>query len=392
MSEIVVFVGPSLAAGRAAQLLPEAEIRPPIRRDELRAARRRGGRVLVILDGVFAHSLAVSPREIVEVMRSGAVVVGASSMGAIRAAECAPAGMLGIGEVYDGFWDGSLDSDDEVAVVTDPEDGDRPLSVPLVAVRAGLRHARATALLGEADCDLVWSAASGLHFSQRTWGSILKRAGLADPALRRALEACPDPKREDAVAALRFVADNSARLLADSSPGGPRIRFGSEERYSGHDPLLGRSPAEARRELLRWLVGSGRLQRYVWALVAGEAELATAAGAKPAERPVRLREALARVLARLLEDPDLLAERVWLELEFLEELDAELLFLHAVRTAADAATDGESLVWARERVAIAQGYRDWTALSDDVVDGAVYGALPKPWVDEAVLLLAAARH
>jgi hypothetical protein len=111
---------------------------PPIRRGDLYRDRLLGFRVFVILDGVFGQELAVSPREAIDVARDGAVVVGACSMGAIRAAECWPAGVEGVGAVYRLFRRGALTSDAEVAVAFSPEPPYRPVSVPLVNVRYAL--------------------------------------------------------------------------------------------------------------------------------------------------------------------------------------------------------------------------------------------------------------
>jgi len=68
----------------------------------------------VIIDGVFHQEPAVPPREILDVLEDGAVIVGASSMGALRAAECWPAGMRGVGTIYRLYRRGALKSDDEV--------------------------------------------------------------------------------------------------------------------------------------------------------------------------------------------------------------------------------------------------------------------------------------
>jgi hypothetical protein len=390
MSDTVVFVGPSLDAETAAGLLPGAEIRPPIRRGDLRQARAEGARIAVVVDGVFAHTLAVAPREIVQVLRTGAAVVGASSMGAIRAAECAPAGMIGIGQVYEGYRAGRLLDDDEVAVVTDPDSGHRAVSVPLVTVRTAVSAAIAAGSLGDADADSIVAAAAGLHFSERTWRRIALEAGVDDPSLVTQLRESPDPKRQDAIAALEFVHTNRDSLLPETVPPPLGLAFPDDERYSGHDPLLGESRRNLQVELLRWLTGSGRLQRYVWALVAGEPEFLQVSHTRDDERPGALREGLAVVLARLLRDPDRLAARLWAELEFIEQLEAEIVFLHAVKSAQHGAVSREGMIWARERVAIAQGYRDWRSLQADVQGGAVYGAIPLVWVEDAVDMIAAA--
>lgn len=59
--------------------------------------------VIVILDGEFGQSRSVSPKEILGVLDGGKTVVGAASMGALRASELDRYGMIGVGWVYDYF-------------------------------------------------------------------------------------------------------------------------------------------------------------------------------------------------------------------------------------------------------------------------------------------------
>src|SRR5688572_32760283 len=52
--------------------------------------------------------------------RSGVRVFGAASMGALRAAELQPFGMIGVGQVFQAYRRGHLTDDDEVAVAHGP--------------------------------------------------------------------------------------------------------------------------------------------------------------------------------------------------------------------------------------------------------------------------------
>jgi hypothetical protein len=118
--ELLVFVGPSLPAAEARQLAPRAQIRPPIAVGELLelalgpVARRPG--CVVILDGYLERMAAVWHKEILVALERGIAVWGGASMGALRAAELAPWGMIGAGEIYEAFARGELSADDEVAV------------------------------------------------------------------------------------------------------------------------------------------------------------------------------------------------------------------------------------------------------------------------------------
>src|SRR6185295_16313141 len=144
-------------------------------------------------------------------------------------------------------------------------------------------------------------------------------------------------------------------------------------------------------ELLTWLFGSGRYQRYVWPLVAGEVELQELPP-DAESRALALRDALAAALARLLTDGAGLALRLWHELEFLDELDSELMQWHAVRQAAALTSPPDAtLARIREETAIAHGVRDWKMLEECVEEGGLFGAIPLHWITEACSLAAAAR-
>ena len=99
-------------------------------------------RRIVLIDGLFHGVPAVWQREIVAAMDDGIEVLGASSMGALRAAELAHYGMVGHGTIFGWYRDGVIDGDDEVALLHgDAADGFLPLSEPLVNLRATLARA-----------------------------------------------------------------------------------------------------------------------------------------------------------------------------------------------------------------------------------------------------------
>jgi hypothetical protein len=205
MPGCIVFLGPSCDLETARALLPDAEFRPPAARGDIARAAADGARVIVLIDGVFLQDCAVGHREVLGVLTSGVTVIGASSMGALRAAELDTFGMVGIGEVYRRYRAGELESDDEVALVYDPESG-YALSEPLVNIRATLEAAVADGALAPADAGAVLEAAQALYFPERTWPAILRRAAVPD-AVREALarRAPVDLKRADAVAALEYA-------------------------------------------------------------------------------------------------------------------------------------------------------------------------------------------
>src|SRR5512138_561977 len=129
----VVYLGPSLPLEKARAIL-DADYRPPIRRGDLRKALKDGAGIVGIIDGAFFTKSPVSHKEILAVLKKGVVVVGGSSMGALRASETDSFGMVGVGRIYECYKDGRLVADDEVAVTYNPVTGDQ-MSEPLVNVR-----------------------------------------------------------------------------------------------------------------------------------------------------------------------------------------------------------------------------------------------------------------
>ena len=261
----VVYAGPSIAPGEIQQYLPGAQLMPPVSRGNLYRDRSLGFSVFVILDGVFSQQLAIPPREVLDVLADGACVLGASSMGAIRAAECWPAGMRGVGSIYRLYRRGSLESDDEVALTFIEDGGYRIASVPLVNIRFSVsRHLRRGRLAPDQARRIV-EAAHNTHYPDRNWRELLQQADIddSDGALQRSLAAC-DLKQLDAVRALR----RTARLLRDE-PGLSQAPVGgtglalpdSESREKGHDALAGFDQHILKTQLWQWLLASGRYRQ-----------------------------------------------------------------------------------------------------------------------------------
>lgn len=209
MQDAVVFLGPSLDRREAEAILP-ADYRPPAARGDLTRAVREGARVIGLIDGVFFQESSVGHREILAALSAGVRVVGASSMGALRAAELHTLGMEGVGEVYRMYRDGILISDDEVALAFDPETY-IALSEPLVNIRATLDRAEAGGILEYADSEALLTAALSLYYPDRTYPRIVREAQAAvDPRTlsrfsRWVETSAVDLKKADAILALERI-------------------------------------------------------------------------------------------------------------------------------------------------------------------------------------------
>jgi len=209
--EVVVFLGPSCDHATARKVL-DADYRPPAKRGDITRAAEDGARIIGLIDGVFFQDCAVAHREVLAVLRAGVRVVGASSMGALRAAELDSLGMEGVGEIYRAYREGRLVADDEVALLFDPEMF-VPLSEPLVNIRATLQEALASGVIGADAARALLEAARALYFPDRAYDAIIEAAeGKADPEdlarfLAFAGEHAVDQKREDALMALEYIRD-----------------------------------------------------------------------------------------------------------------------------------------------------------------------------------------
>jgi hypothetical protein len=211
MQKIIVFLGPSLEQSEAEKIL-SAEYRPPAKRGDLLAAAGHGATVIGLIDGVFHQESAVAHREILAAIKHGIKVIGASSMGALRAAEMDTLGMVGIGRIYRMYKSGELESDDEVALVFDPSSG-LALSEPLINIRFTLELARDTGVIDPAAYDALLASARSLFYPKRTYRAVVSVAGdaieekIRERFLNWVISGACDQKREDAVAALEYIRD-----------------------------------------------------------------------------------------------------------------------------------------------------------------------------------------
>jgi len=208
MRGAVVFLGPSLPHKEARTICPDATFLPPIRRGELTELIGSGISLVCIIDGYFFQDSAVGHREILSLIQNKIRVIGASSMGALRAAELDSLGMEGVGRSYSLYRNGRLISDDEVALIFDPETFS-PLSDPLVNIRCTLRRAREEGVISKEVEDRCIRTATALFYPERTYeriASVLEGTE-RDRLLTYIDESAIDQKRLDAIEALRRVHD-----------------------------------------------------------------------------------------------------------------------------------------------------------------------------------------
>ncbi|AKB49432.1 hypothetical protein MSBRW_0179 [Methanosarcina barkeri str. Wiesmoor] len=210
-SRAVIFTGNSISHEDARKIL-RANYQPPVRRFQLEKFVQKGYKIIGIIDGIFFDRAAVGHREILSALDSGVKVVGGASMGALRASELDTHGMIGVGKVYEWYRDGVIESDDEVAVSTNP-DTFEPISVPLVNIRETLKAALVSGLVSTEEHKGLLEAAIDTYYPDRSYLGLVKegvKKGLIPEEKKKSiLDFCTgnevDVKREDAVLVLETV-------------------------------------------------------------------------------------------------------------------------------------------------------------------------------------------
>ncbi len=212
----LVFLGPSLKRAEAASLIA-ADFRPPARRGDIYRGLLDGYTTIMLIDGEFHGHPSVWQREIVDALLEGAVVHGASSMGALRAAELHSLGMVGHGRIFEWYRDGVIDGDDEVALTHGPAELNYPaLSEPLVNIRATLAAAVPEIITAD-EYTMLLESVRRLYFPDRSFAALLDASPATEwPAVRRdalsrfLVTQRIDQKRLDAIAALTTIASGAA--------------------------------------------------------------------------------------------------------------------------------------------------------------------------------------
>lgn len=290
-----IFVGPSLPipADEAQRLCP-GHYHPPVRMGDVYALLAERPRVIGIVDGLFHGTPAVWHKELLAALSQGVVVVGAASMGALRAAELAAFGMAGVGRVFEQLRDGTLEDDDAVAVLhAGPEDRYRPLSEALVNLEHGLGLAAQRGVLGEATRARLLELGRKTHYTERSWPALLgacsaeEAVGLAAFLERER----PNLKRDDALAMLEWVRALDPARAAPRCEFAPTLTFGvamervaQRRRAEAAQPIAAAAIDMSREPLLHdWLV-IAEAQRLGVALT--QAEFATEYAAFLAENGV----------------------------------------------------------------------------------------------------------
>lgn len=228
---INVFAGPTISAREVRERLPGALVSGPAAFGDVYCAARLKPTAIALIDGYFERVPATWHKEILWAMSEGVHVFGASSMGALRAAELCDFGMIGVGAVFEAFRDGTLEDDDEVAIAHGPADtGFVPASEAMVNIRATLRRAAATGVLSSASADALEALGKRTFYAQRCYPALLEagaEAGL-DPSQLRQFRVWISANRVDQKRADAQLLLEQLRAWQTAGPSPKRVQYAFE--------------------------------------------------------------------------------------------------------------------------------------------------------------------
>ncbi|UJW75656.1 TfuA-like protein [Rhizobium sp. SL42] len=208
----VVFAGPSIHGVDRAPF-SAVTFKPPAAAGDVLAAAMSGARVIGLIDGLYGDCAAVWHKELLYALSLGITVIGAASMGALRAVECEAFGMLGLGQVFQQYRIGHRVSDADVALSHGPAELDFcPLTVSLVDAEATIDGLRDR--LDRTQCDRLIDAARSVHFSRRTWKAVAAHAGCDAELAAICAGNLVSVKKADALLLLQMVQDGGMPCAA----------------------------------------------------------------------------------------------------------------------------------------------------------------------------------
>lgn len=204
-----VYGGLSISEEQTHSILPYAEFSGPVQRGDLPRDLSLGFQCIVIVDGVFQQALSVSPGEVLDAIRYGVRVYGASSMGAMRAAELETLGMIGVGRVFSEIKKRSYFRDDYLGQAFSP-DAAKALSLSFIDIEVGSEELVRRGKITPKQRVQILKIYEGLHFSERNPATLVKKMAVAkDSALASMAVNMPrliqSVKKRDAIEVLNRV-------------------------------------------------------------------------------------------------------------------------------------------------------------------------------------------
>lgn len=189
MSKPIIYLGPTLSREKAIKIL-DADYRDPAKKgDFLMLSQDSDEKKYVgFIDGVFLHDYPPSPIEVYHLAtRKNIELIGASSLGALRAVELEKFGMKGIGKIFQLYKNGIINADDEVAV-TFTRENNILQSEAMIDIRFNLFLAYKKGIITNQTKKRIAKIAKNIYFPFRNYEDIIKLTQQQLPSIYDELE------------------------------------------------------------------------------------------------------------------------------------------------------------------------------------------------------------
>ncbi|HEU5445752.1 MAG TPA: TfuA-like protein [Nitrososphaeraceae archaeon] len=189
MSKPIIYLGPTLSREKAIKIL-DADYRDPAKKgDFLMLSQDSDEKKYVgFIDGVFLHDYPPSPIEVYHLAtRKNIELIGASSLGALRAVELEKFGMKGIGKIFQLYKNGIINADDEVAV-TFTRENNILQSEAMIDIRFNLFLAYKKGIITNQTKKRIAKIAKNIYFPFRNYEDIIKLTQRQFPPIYNELE------------------------------------------------------------------------------------------------------------------------------------------------------------------------------------------------------------
>lgn len=209
MNNIVIYTGLSISFDEAKNIL-DADYKPPIKRGDINNLldKREDVEIIGIIDGVFHQSPAVSHKEILRALKNDITVVGGASMGALRACELYPYGMIGIGNIFEDYKNGIIESDDDVAVSLNPTTYEQ-ISDSWINMKYNFQQAQDANIITCKETENLLATAKEIYYPRRSFEYVIKKSELTQKKQKDLQEYLNkqgfDIKHDDAKAVIEYI-------------------------------------------------------------------------------------------------------------------------------------------------------------------------------------------
>lgn len=209
MKNIIVYTGLSISFSEAEKIL-NAKYKPPIKRGDLTELleNEEDIDIIGIIDGLFHQSPAVSHKEILKALNNNITVVGGASMGALRACELYPYGMIGVGNIFEDYKNGVIESDDDVAVSLNPETYEQ-LSDSWINMKYNFSKACEDDIIKKEEMDELLLTSKNIYYPKRSFEYVINKSNINNDKKNSLNEYLRknkfDVKHEDAKAVLEYI-------------------------------------------------------------------------------------------------------------------------------------------------------------------------------------------